>query len=131
MNNRSPTHNLACMKKMRINIKTYAQKGQFIYLDLFSNPFNDIDFTSLPLSERPPPTYDTSDFFSGLKQISFDSDSSASENLGMLVREIQGSIKANSFSGVVILFDTLNPLMDSLGACEIEVLQFTQTMQEI
>mmetsp|Transcript_39963 Transcript_39963/g.39540 ORF Transcript_39963/g.39540 Transcript_39963/m.39540 type:complete len:91 (+) Transcript_39963:210-482(+) len=89
MSNKSPTHYLAAMKKMRINYTSYASKGQLSYLDLFSAPFEDLDFTSVPLSDTCPPTFDPAASFKDLIRVSFDSDSEAITNLTKLAKEVQ------------------------------------------
>ena len=82
------------MRKMGINYSLHASKGFFSYIDLFSNPFTDIEFDSLPLSETWPPTYDSSLQFKDLKVISFDPELTARDNLTQLANEILS--KANN-----------------------------------
>ena len=135
MSNNAYTHYLSAMKKMRINYTLYAQKGFLSYFDLFSNPFNDLDFGSLPLSETSPPTFDPSSGFASLKQVTFDPDSPARENLVSLAQEIaaqaQKGAQVTGCKGVLVLFDALNPILDSIGATDLEMLEFVETLNEI
>ena len=135
MSNNAYTHYLSAMKKMRINYTLYAQKGFLSYFDLFSNPFNDLDFGSLPLSETSPPTFDPSTSFASLKQVTFDPDSPARENLVSLAQEIaqqaQKGAQVAGCKGVLVLFDALNPVLDSIGATDLEMLEFVETLNEI
>jgi len=113
----------------------YGQKGFLSYLDLFSSPFDDLDFSSVPLGETTPPTYDENNGFAGITQVTFDPDSSASVNLEALLKQIisksQSGAQTVGCKGVVVIFDTLNSVFDSLGATPLNVLEFTNSMRKV
>ena len=132
--NESPTHYLSAMRKMGINYSLYAKNGYFNYLDLFSRPFDDYDYGSLPLSDTSPPTYNPTLTFKDLKTHTFQTDLPARENLCLLAKSIlkqAQSFQSSITKGLIIIFDTINPIFDILEASQLEVNEFLQCISDI
>lgn len=110
-------------------------KRVFSYIDLFSRPFTDYDYESLPLSEVCPPTFDKSGDYKHVLHHSMNDGLSSRENLTVLakliLKQVQASTKVSGTKGTIIMFDTINSIFDSLDASQLEINEFLQSICDI